>query len=59
MAAYVKRNTAISCVAHVQMYFDLTPIDLNCSMKHIFHSFLSLLRKTPILEVETIAECRQ
>ena len=36
MAVYVKGNTVVFNKAEVQVYFDLTPIDFNCSMKHIF-----------------------
>ena len=42
----------ISSVAQVQMYFDLTPSGVD------FHNFVNLSTKSPIFEVDTIAECR-
>ena len=44
-------------VAQVQVYFDLTPIGFNCLMKHVSITLLPFRQKTPMLEVETIAEC--
>ena len=35
MSTYVKLNTVIASIAEVQVYFDLTPIDFICPVKHI------------------------